>query len=181
MFVRLLLLSVGWLVLLIGVAWAFGALWFDFPGLSVASTSGGWLWAECDRSARVRATPLAGQLGVAGAITLLAAWWLTIPFQYGRLAAGGGRGAYAEIDGDRVVIHNFRNFDYVSKTDFRPRDRRFPNKLDFLGDKRDYSYLSLFPWRLSVSEIANTVPSPAKSDVESATNDRRSRKSPCCR
>jgi hypothetical protein len=122
------------------------------------------------------------QLGVAGAITLLAAWWLTIrPFQYGRLAAGGGRGAYAEIDGDRVVIHNFRNFDYVSKTDFRPRDRRFPNKLDFLGDKRDYSYLSLFPWRLSVSEIANTVPSPAKSDVESATNDRRSRKSPCCR
>jgi len=28
---RLLLLSVGWLVLLIGVAWAFGALWFDFP------------------------------------------------------------------------------------------------------------------------------------------------------
>src|SRR5260370_33750676 len=29
--VRLLLLSVGWLVLLIGVAWAFGALWFDFP------------------------------------------------------------------------------------------------------------------------------------------------------
>ena len=28
---RLLLLSVSWLVLLIGVAWAFGALWFDFP------------------------------------------------------------------------------------------------------------------------------------------------------
>ena len=28
---------------------------------------------------------------------------------------------YVEIDGDRVVIHNFRNFDYFSKTDFRPR------------------------------------------------------------
>ena len=28
---RVLLLSIGWLVLLIGVAWAFGALWFDFP------------------------------------------------------------------------------------------------------------------------------------------------------
>ena len=29
--VRLLLLSVSWLVLLIGLAWTFGALWFDFP------------------------------------------------------------------------------------------------------------------------------------------------------
>jgi len=29
--VRLLLLSVGSLVLLIGVAWTVGALWFDFP------------------------------------------------------------------------------------------------------------------------------------------------------
>jgi hypothetical protein len=29
--VRLLLLSVGWLVLLIGLAWVFGAFWFDFP------------------------------------------------------------------------------------------------------------------------------------------------------
>jgi len=29
--VRLLLLSAGWSLLLIGVAWAFGALWFDFP------------------------------------------------------------------------------------------------------------------------------------------------------
>jgi len=28
---------------------------------------------------------------------------------------------YVEINGDRVVIHNFRNFDYFSKTDFRPR------------------------------------------------------------
>jgi hypothetical protein len=26
-----------------------------------------------------------------------------------------------EINGDRVVIHNFRNFDYFSKTDFLPR------------------------------------------------------------
>jgi hypothetical protein len=30
------------------------------------------------------------------------------------------RAPYAEIDGARVVIHNFRNFDYTSKTDFRP-------------------------------------------------------------
>ena len=28
---------------------------------------------------------------------------------------------YAEISGDSAVIHGFRNFDYLSKTDFRPR------------------------------------------------------------
>jgi hypothetical protein len=27
---------------------------------------------------------------------------------------------YVEIDGDRIMIHNFRKFDYFSKTDFRP-------------------------------------------------------------
>ena len=70
-----------------------------FPGLSVASTSGGCIWAECDRSARVRATPLAG-----------AAWGCrrncapgrvvayNPPFQYARLPAGGGRSALCRND-----------------------------------------------------------------------------------
>jgi hypothetical protein len=31
------------------------------------------------------------------------------------------RAPYAEISGDSAVIHNFRNFDYTSKTDFRAR------------------------------------------------------------
>jgi hypothetical protein len=29
--------------------------------------------------------------------------------------------AYVGIDGDRVVIHNFRNFDYISKSELHPR------------------------------------------------------------
>jgi hypothetical protein len=29
--------------------------------------------------------------------------------------------AHVGIDGDRVVIHNFRNFDYISKSELHPQ------------------------------------------------------------
>jgi hypothetical protein len=90
--------------------------------LSVASTTGGCVWAGCARRARVCAAPLAGQLGIACAIALLAAWWLTIrPSNSNDWQTDVAETPYAEIEGDRVVIHNFRNFDYVTKTDYRPR------------------------------------------------------------
>src|SRR6202030_2725043 len=76
--VRLFLLGVVTLVLLIGVAWAFGALWFDFPFSAfrrpLAAAFGlGAIAALVFVRPRWRA-----QLGVAGAIALVAAWWLTI-------------------------------------------------------------------------------------------------------
>jgi hypothetical protein len=72
------------------------------------------------------------QLGVAGAIARLV---IVVahdpPFQYARLANRGGPNPHAEIEGDRVVIHNFRHFDNITKTDFRPqwkpRPCIFPN------------------------------------------------------
>ena len=49
-------------------------------------------------------------------------WWLTIrPSNARDWQTEVAQAPYAEIEGDRVVIHNFRNFDYVTKTDFRPR------------------------------------------------------------
>ena len=44
---------------------------------------------------------------------------------------------------------------------------RFANKLDFVGDRREYPHLFLLPWCLSVFETSRRVPSPAKSDTES--------------
>jgi uncharacterized protein DUF4105 len=53
---------------------------------------------------------------------LVAVWWLTIrPSNTGDWQPEVAEAPYVEIDGDRIVIHNFRNFDYFSKTDFRPR------------------------------------------------------------
>ena len=120
--VRLLLLSVGWLVLLIGVAWGFGALWFDFP-VSTLSRPLAAVFALSALAALAFVRPhWRAQLWVAGAIALLALWWLTIrPSNTRDWQPEVAEAPYAEIDGDRVVIHNYRNFDYLSKTDFRPQ------------------------------------------------------------
>src|SRR5208337_5648717 len=72
--VRLFLLGVVTLVLLIGVAWAFGALWFDFPVSAMrrplAVVFGlGAIAALAFVRPRWRA-----QVAVAGAIALVAVW-----------------------------------------------------------------------------------------------------------
>ncbi len=47
---------------------------------------------------------------------LVAAWWLTIrPSNTRDWQPEVSEAPYAEIEGDRVVIHSFRNFDYMSK------------------------------------------------------------------
>src|ERR1700730_361632 len=93
--VRLFLLGVVTLVLLIGVAWAFGALWFDFPfsalrrPLAVAFGLGA-IAALAFLRPRWRA-----QLAVAGAIALVALWGLTIcPSTTADTARGVGGGGY---------------------------------------------------------------------------------------
>src|SRR5262249_59901127 len=76
--VRLVLLGLVTLVLLIGVAWAFSAFWFDSPfsalrrPLAVAFGLGA-IGALAFVRPRWRA-----QVAVAGAIALVAAWELTI-------------------------------------------------------------------------------------------------------
>ena len=106
----------------IGVAWAFGAFWFDFPFSALrrplAVVFGlGAIGALGFVRPRWRA-----QVAVAAAIALVAVWDLTIsPSNTRDWQPQVAEPPYVEIDGDRVVIHNFRNFDYFSKTDFRPR------------------------------------------------------------
>src|ERR1700736_1501816 len=118
--VRLLLLSFGWLVLLIGVAWAFGALWFDFP-VSALRRPLAAVFALSALAALAFVRPRwRAQLGVAVAIALVAVWELTIrPSNMRDWRPEVAEACYAEIDGDRVVIHIFRNFGYTSKTDFQ--------------------------------------------------------------
>jgi hypothetical protein len=53
---------------------------------------------------------------------LLVAWWSTIPPSQDRdWAPEYARLPYATINGDQVTIHNIRNFDYRTETDFTPR------------------------------------------------------------
>jgi phosphate/sulfate permease len=69
---RTILLSVGCLVLLIGIAWAFGALWFDFP-VSTLSRPIAVILGLGAIGALFFVRPLwRAQLVVAGAITVVA-------------------------------------------------------------------------------------------------------------
>jgi hypothetical protein len=56
------------------------------------------------------------------AATLLLVWWSTIlPRNDRAWQPDVARPAHAEVKGDTLTIHNVRNFDYRSETDFTPR------------------------------------------------------------
>jgi hypothetical protein len=112
---RFFLRSLGWLLLVAGLAWAFGALWYDFPlsapaarhGLALVFLVGAFaaLLFPCPRWRT--------QLGVATSIIFIACWWLTLRPSNDRLwQPDVARTAWADINGDIVTFHNVRNFDY---------------------------------------------------------------------
>jgi hypothetical protein len=119
---RFLLYTLLWLFIFLVVAWAFGALWFDFPIASMRhflafALLGGVL------AILVFVRPLwRGMVGVGVAVAVIAIWWFTLkPRQDRDWEPGVAVLAYATIDGERVTIHDVRNFDYRSASDFTPR------------------------------------------------------------
>jgi hypothetical protein len=110
------------LVILLGLTlWAAGALFFMLPfkearGLSAA------IYAIAVFGLLLRIRPLwKGAIAGAGLFLLVFAWTLTIrPSNDGHWEPDVAQTAWAEIDGDSVTIHNFRNFDYQTSTDFIP-------------------------------------------------------------
>ena len=106
------------LVLLIALAWACGALSFDGPGKIFAAANALALLAMFFllKNGRVK-------LGVFGAwFALVLGWWLTLqPSNDGEWQPNVARLAAAEVDGDVVTLHNVRNCDYRSPTDYTAR------------------------------------------------------------
>jgi len=100
-------------------AWAFGALYFDFPKAG-AFAAILFVIALLAIVTFVRGKLL--KLGlVFGAGALVAAWWLTLkPSNDGAWQPDVTQTAWPEINGDEVTIHNVRNCDYRTETDFTP-------------------------------------------------------------
>ena len=113
--------TAGWLLLVIGAAWSFGALWYDFPIVALRHSLApiflcGAVAAQLFVRPRWRA-----KLGVVIAIALIAAWWLTLkPSNDRTWQPDVAQTAWAEIDGDEVTLHNVRNCDYRTETDYTP-------------------------------------------------------------
>ncbi len=67
---------------------------------------------------KVKQRSWAAVLCFAGFCCVLA-WWLSLkPSNEGNWQADADRTAWAEIDGDRVTIHNLRNCEYRTETDY---------------------------------------------------------------
>jgi hypothetical protein len=110
----------AWIVALGCVAWSFGALHYDFPVLK-SVVAWGFLLGVIAALVFLRGP--GRKLGAMfAAFILVLAWWLTIkPSNEGKWQPDVAQLARAEINGDTVTLHNVRNCDYRTVSDFTPR------------------------------------------------------------
>jgi hypothetical protein len=101
------------------VAWALGALYFDFPKAG-AFAAIFFVIALFAIVVFVRGKLL--KLGIIfAACALVASWWLSLkPSNDQPWQSDVAQTAWAEINGDEITIHNVRNCDYRTETDFTP-------------------------------------------------------------
>ena len=117
--IKYILWAFAWLTAFICATWAFGALYFDFPkaGTFVAIL---FVIALLAIVIFVRGKLL--KLAIIGAFAIVIAWWLTLKPSNGRAwQPDVAQTAWADINGDEITIHNVRNCDYRTQTDFTPR------------------------------------------------------------
>lgn len=110
------------LILLIGVAWASGALWFDFPVSTLRHA------VACSFVVLVTATWIMmrksawlGRGVVALSVVAVACWWGTLKPRLDRdWQEDVSQLPWADIQGEVITLHNVRNFDHRSTTDYKP-------------------------------------------------------------
>ena len=116
---RFILCALAWIAAALCTAWAFGALYFDFPK---AGAFAAILFVIALLAIVIFVRGKLLKLGIVfGACALVAAWWLTLkPSNDRAWQPDVARTAWAEINGDEITIHNVRNCDYRTATDFTP-------------------------------------------------------------
>ncbi|MFL6584161.1 MAG: DUF4105 domain-containing protein [Chthoniobacterales bacterium] len=113
--------ALGWLFLVTGTAWAFGAVWFDFPIAALRHPAA--LLILCAAvAALLFVRPLSrAKLGLLISILLIAACWFMLkPSNNRNWQPDVAETGWAEISGDTVTLHNIRNCDYRSESDYTP-------------------------------------------------------------
>ncbi len=105
----------------IAIAWAFGAVWFDAPFGNANKIVAGLLAI----AAAIALVFVRGFWRKVGAVALLfggvLVWWLTLsPTNDSDWQPDVAQKAWADIQGDEVTLHNVRNCDYRTATDFTP-------------------------------------------------------------
>src|SRR5260370_32526581 len=117
---RFILYALAWIAAALCAAWAFGALYFYFPKAS-AFAAILFVIALLAIVIFVRGKLLKLAI-VFGAFAVVVSWWLTLkPSNDRPWQPDVDKTAWAEINDDEVTIHNVRNCDYRTTTDFIPR------------------------------------------------------------
>lgn len=121
-FVRLILWAFLWLVVLIAVLWAAGALYYDFPIHPLRKVAAiGFILLAFLAVIFVPGKRRKLFAVVCGFLLVLAWWRLTLkPSNDRPWQPDVAETAWAEIKGDDVTLHNVRNFDYRTETDYTP-------------------------------------------------------------
>jgi hypothetical protein len=117
---RFIFYALAWIAGALCAAWAVGALYFDFPkaGAFVAIL---FVLALLATVLFVRGQLLKLAI-VFGAFAVVVSWWLTLePSNDRAWQLDVAQTAWAETNADEVTIHNVRNCDYRTATDFTPR------------------------------------------------------------
>jgi uncharacterized protein DUF4105 len=118
--VRFGLIAVASLIATLFIAWAAGALYFDLPAPSFVRTIASLVWATGAVALAVFGQ-LRGRILVLLGFAGITSWWLTLrPTQDADWQPQVAVLAYATREGNRFTVHNIRNFEYRSATDFTP-------------------------------------------------------------
>src|SRR5262249_27561022 len=117
---RFILYVLAWFAAVLCAAWAFGALYFDFPKAGALAAIA-FVIAVLATILFVRGKLLKLAI-IFGAFVVVVSWWLTLkPSNDRAWQPDVAQTAWAEVNSDEVTIHNLRNCDYRTETDFTPR------------------------------------------------------------
>jgi hypothetical protein len=106
---------------MVAIAWSFGAVWFDAPFGNANEVAAGIL-AIGFAIALAFVRPFWRKIvAVAVLFSVVLAWWLTLsPTNGSDWQPDVAKTAWADIQGDEVTLHNVRNCDYRTETDYTP-------------------------------------------------------------
>jgi len=116
---RALGLTIMWFVLALMTLWAIAALYVDFR-IAVLRIPVTLIYVIAIIVILLKVKPRlwAAVLCFAGFCIVLTWWFSLKPSNEGDWQADAARTASVEFNGDRVTIHNLRNCDYITKTDY---------------------------------------------------------------
>jgi hypothetical protein len=121
--IRFILWTTAWLILSLCILWTIGALHFDFQVASLRSLAAVGFAVLVLLALLFVPRQMRKLLVVLSAFLIVLVWWRLAlkPSNNRSWQPDVAETAWAEINGDEVTLHNVRNCDYRTETDYTPR------------------------------------------------------------